>query len=53
MKDNISTKMEGYLNENVHKYMNQTGMSLHGTWATETEIMATAILIEYEIVVYS
>jgi len=53
MNDYISTKMQTYLNENVHKYMTQSRISLDGTWSIDAEVMATTSLIGYDIIVYS
>ena len=38
---------------NPSDYLNQSGMTENGTWATEAEIVATANLLGYDIYTYS
>ena len=49
----ISDKLQKYLNQSVNNYVNLSSMARNGVWATDAEIMATASLLEHDIVVYT
>ena len=49
----ISDKLQNYLNQSVNNYVNLSSMARNGVWATDAEIMATASLLEHDIVVYT
>ncbi|XP_071092712.1 uncharacterized protein [Haliotis cracherodii] len=46
-------KLDNYLQQNVTKYLNSSRMAENGVWATDAEIMATASLLQTDIVVYT
>ena len=49
----VSDKLPKYLNQSVSNYVNLSAMARNGVWATDAEIMATASLLEHDIVVYT
>ena len=52
MSGAINKQMNEYLNDNTKDYINKSGMLDNGVWATDAEILATASLIETDIIVY-
>ena len=52
MTNNISQKLEDYMNQAVLSYLKKTPMQDNGVWATDAEIMATASLLGIDISVY-
>ena len=52
MSGAINKQMNEYLNDNTQDYINKSGMLDNGVWATDAEILATASLIETDIIVY-
>ena len=53
MTNNLTTKLDNYMNQRVSTYLEQTSMDKDGIWATDAEIMATASLLGIDIVVYT
>ena len=53
MTNNLTTKLENYMNQRVSTYLEQTSMDKNGIWATDAEIMATASLLGIDIAVYT
>ena len=49
----VKKEIEGLLNQDVGEYLNQSQMQENGTWATETEILATANLLNCDIHIYT
>ena len=50
MTNNISQKLEDYMNQAVLSYLKKTPMQDNGVWATDAEIMATASLLGIDII---
>ena len=51
--EDINEKLQDYLNQSVNYYLRENSMNSYGTWATDSEMMATAILLGIDIVVHS
>jgi len=49
----LSNKMENYLQKNISRYLNDSGMCMDGVLATDAEILGAASLLGTDIVVYS
>ena len=47
-----SRNLQVFLNKNVAEYIDEAGILNDGTWATETEILATASLLKTDIMIY-
>lgn len=50
--EKLDTRLDCYLNTNVSEYL-ASGMRNNGVWATEIEILATASLLNTDIVVFA
>lgn len=53
MTGEINKRLKNYLNHPVEEYLSQSLMNRCGVWATDAEIMATASLLGFDIVVYT
>lgn len=53
MNTGITKQLKDYLNQDVEEYINISGISRDGVWATDAEILATANLLGWDIVVYT
>jgi len=53
MSNKVSRELENYMNSNMSRYMDESNMILDGVWATDAEIIATASLLELDIMIYS
>ena len=53
MNTDLTTNLQDYLNQNVNEYVNTSGISRDGVWATNAEIMATANLLSCDIVIHT
>lgn len=53
MSTNLIDKLQQYLNQNVNEYINTSGISHYGVWATNAEILATANLLGCDIAIHT
>ena len=53
MNTDLTEKLQDYLSQNVNEYVNTSGISREGVWATDAEIMATANLLGCDIVIHT
>ena len=53
MSEEITEKMENYLQKNIQSYIKESGIHDDGVWATDAEILGTASIIGYDITVYA
>ena len=49
----IQEKVKGYLNNHPQTYISQSGIEKDGIWATDSEIMTTANMLDCDIMVYT
>ena len=53
MSNDINETLKDYLNQSVNDYHRESSMNSYGTWTTDAEMLATAILLGIDIVVHS
>ena len=53
MNTDVTKNRQDYLNQNVNEYVNTSGISHDGVWATDGEIMATANLLSCDILIHT
>ena len=53
MSGSLSETLRKYLSQTVSNYVSESAIDSSGVWATEAEILATANLIQHDIVVYA
>ena len=52
MSGSLSETLRKYLSQTVANYVSESTIDSNSVWATEAEILATANLIQHDIVVY-
>lgn len=53
MNTNLTRELHDYLDQHVNDYVNTSGISRDGVWATDAEIMATANLLSCDIIIHT
>ena len=51
-QSHVTEALSNYLNTHVKAYLNQSLMHKDWVWATDAEIIATSMFLNYDVIVY-